>query len=151
MPVVRFINECRNVEAGRGAKLLDVAETAGINVFRGIWQGFHCGAGLGKVLPRGACGRCKVWAKADQEAGINPSGALEGAHPKIAGSYRLACKVEVLGDMEVTTKPGWAAPGQNTEWGRDPRAEGSAWMERWRKAKAGQREPEGEEPAPEES
>jgi len=138
----------KELAAPAGANLMEVCQSAGIDVFRGIWRGLHCGGvGLGKLLPAGTCGRCKLWVKPDAASGVNPPTGKEKVHPKIDGMYRLACQVRVLGDMDVTTKPGWQEFVESSEWNRDPRADGSKWMERWRKAKAGGTEKE--EPAAE--
>ncbi len=129
MPKVVFLNEQCTVEAKPGQTLLQVAEENGINLFRGIWPGLHCGS------VTGWCNRCKVWASGLAPGAINERTSKEkrrfrinGALPSY-GTARLACQVVLQGDCEVRTRPGFPHPVQTLEWQSDPRS--SKWRDRW--------------------
>jgi ferredoxin len=104
VPKVEFEREGVVVEARSGQTVLDLAEAAGIDVFRGIWPGLHCGR------RRGWCNRCKVWVRADAAEAVNPPTAKEQArlrlNGRVRGTMRLACQVEVRGDVRVHTRAG---------------------------------------------
>lgn len=85
---VEFEREGVVVEARAGQTVLDVAEAAGVQLFRGLWPELHCDR------RRGWCRRCKVWVRRD------------GAPATLA----LACKVTVEGDLGVQTRSGGPAP-----------------------------------------
>ncbi|HEX2569830.1 MAG TPA: hypothetical protein VH877_09760 [Polyangia bacterium] len=128
MPKVTFVNEQVTVEAKPGENLLEVCERNEINVFRGLFQGFHCGSA------KGWCNRCKVWATPLQPGAVNErTGAekrrlrLNGVIP-LHGTMRLACQVVVQGDVEVRTRSGFEVK-PNAEWQPDPRP--FKWKERW--------------------
>jgi len=128
LPKVTFVNEQITVEAKPGENLLEICERSEINVFRGLFQGFHCGGA------KGWCNRCKVWATPLQPGAVNErTGAekrrlrLNGAIP-LHGTMRLACQVMVQGDVEVRTRSGFEVL-PNAEWTQDPRP--FKWKERW--------------------
>lgn len=104
MPKVEFEREGLTVEARAGQTLLEVAEGAGIDVFRGIWPTLHCGT------RRGWCNRCKLWVRADGDDAVNPPTASERArlrlNGRVYGELRLACQVELRGDVRVHTRAG---------------------------------------------
>jgi ferredoxin len=104
VPKVDFEREGVSVEARAGQTLLEVAESAGIDVFRGIWPALHC-----KSRP-GWCNRCKLWVHADDAGAINPPTAKETArlrlNGRVYGEQRLACQVRVSGDVRVHTRAG---------------------------------------------
>ena len=108
MPKVEFEREGIVAEARPGQSLLQVAEAAGVELFRGIWPGLHCRRRLGW------CNRCKVWVRAESTEAVNPPTAKEQArlriNGRVTGSLRLACQVEVRGDVQVHTRAG--GPGQ---------------------------------------
>jgi ferredoxin len=109
VPKVEFEREGIVAEARPGQSLLDVAEDAGVELFRGIWPGLHCGR------RRGWCNRCKVWVRSQSEGAVNPPTGKEQArlrlNGRITGTMRLACQVEVRGDVQVHTRAG--GPGQS--------------------------------------
>lgn len=128
MPKVTFVNEQITVEAKPGENLLEVCERTEINVFRGLFQGFHCGGA------KGWCNRCKVWATPLQPGAVNERTGAEkrrlrvnGAIP-LHGTMRLACQVVVQGDVEIRTRSGFEIE-PNAEWQPDPRP--FKWKERW--------------------
>ena len=128
MPKVTFLNEGRVVEAKPGQTILQVAQEHGIDVFRGLFRGFHCRRRFGW------CGRCKVWVNGGAEA-LTPRTAKEakrlrgddGGLPQ--STLRLACQVTPLGDCEVRTRAGFDLPLSDLRWEADPRP--WKWRDRW--------------------
>jgi ferredoxin len=111
VPKVEFEREGIVAEARPGQTVLDVAEAAGIDVFRGLWPELHCGR------RRGWCNRCKVWVRpGDGGSGdaLNPPTATEQArlrlNGRVRGDMRLACQVVPRGDVRVHTRAGGPAP-----------------------------------------
>jgi ferredoxin len=107
VPKVEFEREGVVVDARAGQTLLEVADSAGVQLFRGIWPELHC------KLRRGWCNRCKIWVRADASA-INPPTDKEKArlrlNGRVRGSMRLACQVTVRGDVSVQTRAGGPPP-----------------------------------------
>jgi len=116
MPTITFVNEKKELQVAEGANLRKEALAAGIKLYDGI-NGF--GAGVNSVVNChgwGVCGTCKVKITKGIE-NAEPMGMVEKATFKyIPGpsvfSYlgnedtmRLACKVTVMGDMTVETRP----------------------------------------------
>jgi len=118
MPVVKFIKENKEIEVPKGANLRKEAIKAGINVHQGV-NGF--GAGLNKIINchgLGQCGTCRVKITKGME-NTSAMGFIENVRfhnplpdPLPCLSYignedtmRLACRVQVLGDIEVETGP----------------------------------------------
>ncbi len=124
MPKVTFQNEIVTVEVPAGTTLLDAAQKAGVDVFRGLWSDYHCPAfPFGSY---GSCNRCKVWVSASAPDAVNPRTKKEiqrwrvnGALPS-TGNQRLACQVVVSGDVEVRTRTGGPPRPLTTEWLPDP-------------------------------
>jgi ferredoxin len=111
VPKVEFEREGIVAEARPGQSLLDVAEAAGIDVFRGLWPELHCDK------RRGWCNRCKVWVRADSPDALNPPTPKEQArlrlNGRVTGDMRLACQVQPRGDVRVHTRAGGPAPRQS--------------------------------------
>ena len=107
MPKVEFEREGVVADARAGQTLLEVAEAAGVELFRGLWPELHCRRN------RGWCNRCKVWVGAESPEAVNPPTARERArfrlNGRVQGSMRLACQVEVRGDVRVHTRAGGPA------------------------------------------
>jgi ferredoxin len=133
LPKVRFEREDITVEAKPGANLLQVAEQAGISVFRGMWPELHCSRGSGW------CNRCKVWVKPLSEGAVNPPTREETSrfrlNGRVHGNQRLACQVTVSGDVAVHTRVGGPPVQRNVDW--QPGTENTKWKERWANRKAG--------------
>ena len=129
MPKVTFERELLVVDAKPGATLLDVCDQAGIDVFRGMWTGLHC-----KRI-KGWCNRCKVWVKPDAPNGVNPPTSAEKMpirlNGRVGGTMRLACQVQVLGDLTVHSRAGGPEVKTNPSWA--PTNEPTKWKERWEK------------------
>jgi len=118
MPIVKFVKEKKEIEVPEGANLRQEALKAGIN----LYPGFNgIGASLNKVLNChgfGGCGTCRVNILKGVE-NASEMGMLEKLKfavplpdPIACMAYigneqtmRLACKTQVLGDMEVETGP----------------------------------------------
>lgn len=134
MPVIKFVNEKKEIEVPEGANLRAEAIKAGVNVHQGI-NGI--GAGLNKVVNChgfGQCGTCRVHITGGIE-NASKMGMLEktrfrvpiptpitpgGLDPLPCLAYvgneetmRLACQVSVHGDMEVETGPEIDLFGEN--------------------------------------
>jgi ferredoxin len=146
MPKVTFEREQIVVEARSGQNLLEVAEQAGVDVFRGMWKELHC-----KRMP-GWCNRCKVWVKPETPNAINPPTSKERSpfrlNGRVTGTMRLACQVQVNGDCSVHTRSGGPDIKPNPNWA--PTDEKTAWKERWEKrheAKGGADEEEASDDA----
>ncbi len=126
MPIVKFVNENKEIEVPEGANLRKEAINAGVNTH----QGFNgAGASINKVLNChgiAQCGTCRVKITKGIE-NASTMGMLEKARfynplpdplPCLAyigneDSMRLACQVKVMGDMEVETGPEIDLFGEN--------------------------------------
>ena len=126
MPVVKFTKEKKEIQVQRGANLRQVALAAGINLYQGL-NGF--GAGLNQIVNcrgLGTCGTCRVLITKGIE-NTNSMGLMEKIKfrvpvpdplPSLAfigheENMRLACKTQVLGDLEVETGPEVDLFGEN--------------------------------------
>jgi ferredoxin len=145
LPKVRFDREDITIEAKPGQNLLEVCETSGISVFRGMWPDLHCGDS------KGWCNRCKVWVKPSAEGAINPPTGKETSplrlNGRVSGTMRLACQVKVSGDVVVYTRIGGPAVKRNQQW--DANDEPSKWKDRWNNRKPAGAGEEAEEAAEE--
>jgi ferredoxin len=126
MPLVKFINENKEIEVPAGANLRKEAMKAGINVHQGV-NGM--GATINKFLNChgiSQCGTCRVRIVKGME-NASTMGNLEWFRfvspvpdpiPSMAyigneDTMRLSCQVKVLGDMEVETGPKLNLFGEN--------------------------------------
>lgn len=134
MPIIKFINENKEVEVPEGANLRTEAIKAGVNVHQGL-NGF--GAGINKYMNchgLGQCGTCRVNIIKGME-NASKMGLLEktrfkcpvptpitpgGVDPMPTMAFlgneetmRLSCSVTVHGDMEVETGPELDLFGEN--------------------------------------
>jgi ferredoxin len=122
MPIVNFITEKKQVEVPHGANLRHEALKAGVKLYNGM-NGF--GAGLNAVLNChgfGGCGSCRVRILKGMEnasaMGLIEKGNLKAGPAAFAfigneETMRLACKTQVLGDMDVETAPPFNLFGDN--------------------------------------
>jgi ferredoxin len=126
MPLVKFIKENKEIDVPHGANLRQEAIKAGINLYQGI-NGF--GAGINKFMNChgiGQCGMCRVLITKGME-NTNQMGLMEKFRfynpvpdplPCMAfigneNTMRLACRTQVLGDIEVETGPQLNLFGEN--------------------------------------
>jgi ferredoxin len=126
MPLVKFIKENKEIDVPHGANLRQEAIKAGINVHQGV-NGF--GATINKILNChgiGQCGTCRVLITKGME-NTSPMGVVEKIRfynpvpdplPCMAfigneNAMRLACRTQVLGDIEVETGPQLNLFGEN--------------------------------------
>jgi ferredoxin len=126
MPLVKFIKENKEIDVPHGANLRQEAIKAGINVHQGV-NGF--GATINKILNChgiGQCGTCRVLITKGME-NTSPMGVVEKIRfynpvpdPLPCMSFignedtmRLACRTQVLGDIEVETGPQLNLFGEN--------------------------------------
>ena len=134
MPVVKFVNENKEIEVPAGANLRKEAIKAGVNTHQGL-NGM--GAGLNKYVNChgfAQCGTCRVRIVKGMEnaskmgtverlrfrcpvptpvtpGGLDPLPCL--AFVGNEDTMRLACQVKVMGDMEVETGPELDLYGEN--------------------------------------
>jgi ferredoxin len=126
MPLVKFINENKEIEVPHGANLRKEAMNAGINVHQGV-NGY--GATINKFVNChgiAQCGTCRVNIVKGME-NASPMGTMEkfrfynplpDPFPSMAyvgneETMRLSCQVRVLGDMEVESGPKVNLFGEN--------------------------------------
>ncbi len=123
MPIVNFVNEKKQVQVPDGANLRKEALKAGIKLYGGV-NGYF--ARLNELINChgfGHCGTCRVLITKGRES-ASKMGPLEkftcNFNPMAASTYighedtmRLACRVKVLGDMEVVTRPEMNLAGES--------------------------------------
>jgi ferredoxin len=98
MPKVVFVNEHRIVEVPERKNLKTLALELGINPHREFFKGLNCGY-------LGLCGTCQVWVKESAPGAVSRRNLRE-TFAGTRGERRLACQVEILGDIQVTTLAG---------------------------------------------
>ncbi len=117
MPIVNFVNEKKQVEVPAGANLRKEALKAGIKLYNGV-NGY--GAKINEVVNchgLGHCGTCRVLITKGME-NANPMGTWEKlqfnfnplspalfAYIGNEDKMRLSCCTNVMGDMDVVTRP----------------------------------------------
>jgi ferredoxin len=126
MPTVKFVKEKKDLEVPMGANLRNEAMKAGINLYPGL-NGF--GSSLNAVINcmgMGKCGTCRVMITKGFE-NASPMTTMEWStfhvpfpDPMPSMAYignedkmRLACCVDVKGDMTVETQPAINLFGEN--------------------------------------
>ena len=112
MPIIKFVNEKKEIQVPNGSNLRREAIRAGVGLYPGINKVLNC-HGLGH------CGRCRVIITKGME-NASPMGFMERLRLKFSMAYvgneetmRLACQTKVDGDMEVQTKPALNLYGEN--------------------------------------
>jgi len=126
MPIVKFVNEKKEIEVPEGANLRKEALKAGINVYNGL---NGCGATLNRYVNcygMGTCGTCRVLITKGMENTNKPTlkekfkFKVPVPDPLAALAYvghedtmRLACQTTVHGDIEVETGPDIDLFGEN--------------------------------------
>jgi ferredoxin len=126
MPIVKFNKEKKEIEVPQGENLRKAALKAGVNLYQGI-NGI--GASVNKNLNChgfGMCGMCRVNITKGMD-NASDKGTLESLRFKIPfpdplvnlayigneETMRLACRTEVMGDIEVETGPDFNLFGEN--------------------------------------
>ena len=106
MPTVKFINENKSIDVPVGANLREEALKAGVQVYR--WRHKFSFA---NCHGHGTCGTCRVLIRKGM-ANTNPLTTAEKLHKAVSmvwvgyeDQMRLSCQTQVLGDIEVETRP----------------------------------------------
>jgi ferredoxin len=108
MPTIKFLNEKKSVEVEKGTNLRRAAIREGVQLYQFPHNYVNC-------MGWGQCASCKVCIKKGIE-NVKPAGWWERlrwyldplaffsrlGHEK---EMRLACRVQVQGDIEVETRP----------------------------------------------
>jgi ferredoxin len=127
MPIVKFVNEKKEIEVAEGANLRAEAKKAGINLNLGV-NGY--GQNFNKVfncLGKGMCGSCRVLVNEGQENTneMTKREVLRFKTPFVPDPVpclafvghedcmRLACMTQVHGDIEVESGPDVNLFGEN--------------------------------------
>jgi len=112
MPIVNFVREKKQIEVPAGANLRTEAIRAGINLYVGPEQYLNC-RGLG------GCAGCRVLVKKGMDH-TSPKGVIESLSLNKTFAYigneaemRLACQMQVNGDISVETQPALNLYGEN--------------------------------------
>lgn len=117
MPIVNFVNEKKQVEVPAGANLRKEAIKAGVKLYNGL-NGY--GAKVNEVVNChgfGHCGTCRVLIAKGME-NTSPMDMMEKFSFKFnpltpalfafignEDKMRLACRTQVMGDVDVVTRP----------------------------------------------
>lgn len=126
MPIVKFVKEKREIEVPKGANLRREAMKAGVNIYPGLAGLAPPGNKYLNCHGFGLCGTCRVNVVKGME-NTNPMTAIENLKFKVplpdpvaalayignSDKMRLACKLEVNGDIEVETCPELNLFGEN--------------------------------------
>jgi ferredoxin len=112
MPTIKFVNEKKEIQVPEGANLRLEAIRAGVELYQGPEKLLNChGWGL--------CAGCRVNVIKGMEH-LSPPGIVERLSLAKTMAYvgnektmRLACQTEVLGDVEVQTRPSLNLFGDN--------------------------------------
>ncbi|HYG77414.1 MAG TPA: 2Fe-2S iron-sulfur cluster-binding protein [Planctomycetota bacterium] len=94
MPKITFEKQRIQVLAPMHSNLREIAVANGIPIYAGLAKVANCRG-------NGRCGTCQVELQGN---GIKPRNAIEEAKLKDAPNLRLACQIEVLGDLNVKTQ-----------------------------------------------
>ena len=94
MPRVTFEKERVQVLVPMHANLREVAIANDISVYAGLRKFANCHG-------NGQCGTCRVEVQGES---LKPRNEVEEAKLKNAPNLRLACQIEVLGDLVVKTQ-----------------------------------------------
>jgi ferredoxin len=112
MPLIKFVNEKKEIQVPAGSNLRREAIRAGVNLYPHIHKVLNC-HGFAQ------CGACRVLITKGAE-NASPMGFFEKARLACSFVYignedtmRLACQTRVEGDMEVQTQPPLNLYGEN--------------------------------------
>lgn len=116
MPTVTFVNEKKSIEVPKGANLRREAMKAGVQLYPFPHNYLNC-------MGLGLCTSCRVTVKKGLE-NCSTQGVREKvgmiAHPLTffarignESTLRLACQMQINGDVEVQTQPAMNWHGEN--------------------------------------
>jgi len=94
MPKITFEKERVQILAPMHANLREIAVANAIPIYAGLAKVTNCHG-------NGHCGTCQVEL---QGSGIQPRNRIEDAKLKDKPTLRLACQIEILGDLTVKTQ-----------------------------------------------
>ncbi len=104
MPIIKFVNEKKEIQVPEGSNLRSEAMRAGVRLYPGINKVLNC-HGFGH------CGSCRVLISKGME-NVSRMGFMERLRLKFSMAFigsentmRLACQTKVNGDVEVLTRP----------------------------------------------
>ena len=104
MPIVKILNQNKELEVAEGTNLRKEVLRAGIDLYPGIHRFLNC---RGLAL----CGKCAVEVKAGNE-NCSPPAFREKLRLLMSylpigrkGEIRLACQTRVGGDIQIETMP----------------------------------------------
>jgi len=112
VPTIKFVNEKKEIQVPEGANLRSAARSAGVEIYQGPEK-------IGNCRGLGFCGTCKVLITKGMD-NTNRRGFRERLRMRMSMAYignedtmRLACQTQVLGDVEVITRPALNLYGEN--------------------------------------
>lgn len=119
MPTIKFTKEKKTVEVPEGSNLRQVAQKAGVELYKGPHKVLNC-RGFGH------CASCQVLVR-DGVENVSPQGFFEKLRLLLGPltffsrlgrekELRLSCQVRVNGDCEVETQPDFNWHGEKY-WG----------------------------------
>ncbi len=97
MPVIHFVDINQKVECVPGANLRETAQRVGYSVYKGASKLLNCQG-------HGLCGTCRVGIVEGRSMPRNDTEKKRLGH--IPEPWRLACQVQVLDNITVTTDEG---------------------------------------------
>src|SRR5262249_20880775 len=112
MPIIKFVNEKKEIQVPEGSNLRSEALRAGVGLYPGINKVLNCHG-----LSHG--GSCRVQTPRGMEnvsrMDFNERLRLKVSMAQIGNedTMRLACQPKVQGDVEVITKPPFNFYGEN--------------------------------------
>lgn len=100
----------KTLTCDRGANLRQVLLSEGIDLYNGVAGTINC-HGLG------TCGTCAVAIEGEVSAlGWQEKARLSLPPHTVASNRRLACQVQVLGDVSITKYEGFWGQGEAVSW-----------------------------------
>ncbi len=112
MPIIKFVNEKKEIQVPEGSNLRSEAMRAGVGLYPGINKVLNCHG-------FGSCGSCRVLITKGME-NASRLGFRERLRLKFSMAFigsentmRLACQTKVNGDLEVLTRPPMNWFGEN--------------------------------------
>lgn len=108
MPVIQFEKERVSLDVLPGTNLRKAALKSGIHLYKPFFRVFHANIAVGPLkLPCGA-DIVEIEGKGTNQRSPEEEAAISGRYlikRKVAPNLRLACQVQVTGDIAVKTSP----------------------------------------------